>query len=85
MATSSIDYPDDPGCPLPYAFPEDPLCDDGVDNDQNGMTDFDDPKCSPNWPYWEISPCGMGAELALLLPLFAIRRRQPDALIGGEA
>ena len=69
------DFPDDPGCPFSWATPEDPQCDDGADNDQNGLTDFADPKCQANWPYWEKPVCGLGAELALLLPLLAAWRR----------
>lgn len=70
------DFPADPGCPLPYAHPENPGCNDGADNDLDGLTDFDDPECTTNWPYWEKSPCGLGAELALALPLVAIWRRR---------
>ena len=67
---------DDPGCPLPAATPEDPNCDDGEDNDGNGLTDFDDPTCTAAFPYGELEPCGLGAELAvLLLPLWWLRRR----------
>ena len=74
------DYPDDPGCPFSYATIENPQCDDGVDNDANGLVDRDDPKCqNPSWPYWEQTPtCGLGAELALLMPLLGLaasRRR----------
>jgi hypothetical protein len=74
---------DDPGCPFPYAEPEDPACDDGLDNDGDGLVDFDDPTCDPGWPYWEVLPsppvCGLGAEIAALLPLLAwlrARRRR---------
>jgi CSLREA domain-containing protein len=67
-----IDYPEDPGCPFSYATIENPQCDDGVDNDQNGFTDFADAKCQPSWPYWEKRPCGLGVELALVLPLLAL-------------
>jgi len=62
--------PPDPGCPVPYAPIENPECDDGIDNDGNGLVDFADPKCSRGWPYWETAPsCGIGAELAGVLPL----------------
>lgn len=69
---------DDPGCPFPSTFPEDPICDDGIDNDGDGLIDFDDPVCSLSWPYWEKTPgCGLGFELAFLLPLLtALRRRR---------
>ncbi len=70
------DYPADPGCPFSWATIENPQCDDGIDNDQNGFTDFADSKCQPNWPYWEMSPCGLGAELVLVLPLLASWRRR---------
>jgi hypothetical protein len=63
------DFPEDRGCDGPTdvseraetgsRFP----CDDGVDNDANGLVDLDDPKCqNPNSPYWEQTPaCGLGA------------------------
>jgi beta-glucosidase len=76
-----IDYPDDPGCPFSDATIENPQCDDGVDNDGNGFTDFADSKCQPSWPYWETPPCGLGAELALVLPLISLaasRRRRAN-------
>jgi hypothetical protein len=66
----------DPGCPVPEASPEDPLCDNDVDDDGDGLVDFDDPTCHPVWPYWESSPCGVGFELAALLPLVMRRWRR---------
>lgn len=67
----------DPGCPFPYASIENPQCDDGIDNDGNGFTDFADSKCQPDWPYWETPPpCGLGAELALALPLISLAARR---------
>jgi len=76
----------DPGCPFPIASPENPACDDGVDNDGDGLVDFDDPVCQPSWPYWEAPPptsafqvppvCGVGAELALVMPLIGRLRRR---------
>ncbi len=64
---------------------ENPLCDDGVDNDGDGKIDWDggpgaatpDPECSGK-PYSDVekSGCGIGAELALLAPLYARMRRK---------
>jgi hypothetical protein len=71
------DYPNDPGCPALYATPENPPCDDGIDNNGDGLFDLDDPNCSASWPYWEVSPCGLGAELApVLAGLHLLRRRR---------
>jgi hypothetical protein len=78
-ADGFVDAPDDPGCPFSYATIENPQCDDGADNDGNGVTDFADSKCTPAWPYWETPPCGLGAELALVMPLLGLvasRRRR---------
>jgi hypothetical protein len=62
---------DDPGCPAPNASPEDPQCDNGVDDNGDGAIDWLDPNCQASWPYWEATPpCGLGAELVLLLALF---------------
>jgi hypothetical protein len=50
-------------------------CSDGLDNDGDGLTDYpEDPDCQRAFDYTE-SPvaCGLGFELALLLPL--VRRR----------
>jgi hypothetical protein len=87
----------DPGCNDPTSSTESPQCQDGVHNDGDEMMDYDgglsvlgyqateaDPQCVgkpwrnseapyPRPPY----PCGLGAELALLLPpLLWMRRRQ---------
>jgi len=70
------DYPADPGCPFPLGSPENPACDDGIDNDSDGAIDFADPTCLRVWPYWETVPCGVGSELALVLPLLAAARRR---------
>jgi len=63
---------------LPFLLPateEPPACSDGIDAD--GLVDADDPSCSdPSWPYWEVAPCGLGAELALLLPALGRLRRR---------
>ena len=81
----------DPGCENPTWSTESPPCQDGIDNDGNGMMDYDgglsalgyvalepDPGCDgkPSQGV-ELPPCGLGAELALLLPpLLWLRRRR---------
>ena len=46
-----------------------PACDDGVDNDGDGLIDFPaDPQCKASWYNSESESCGLGAELALVLP-----------------
>jgi 6-phosphogluconolactonase (cycloisomerase 2 family) len=67
---------------------ESPRCDDGIDNDGDGAIDWDggpggakpDPQCS-GAPYSdkEAAGCGIGAELALLAPLYARLRRKRTA------
>ncbi len=77
-----VDYPNDPGCAQAIDFLEDPACQDGDDNDSDGKIDFDgglsalgyvaaepDPQCAYGWQMRERTSCGLGAELALLLPL----------------
>ncbi|MCP5055786.1 MAG: PEP-CTERM sorting domain-containing protein [bacterium] len=75
----------DPGCFNAGYFTESPQCQDGIDNDGDGKMDYDaglsangyadpagpNPYCvgSP-WRIFETPPtCGLGAELALLIPL----------------
>jgi len=88
-----IDWPDDPGCFELIFAEEDPACDDDLDNDGDGLIDWDggssggdpDPQCVDKpWLNREAVyprrsyPCGLGAELALLLPplmWFSWRRR----------
>jgi hypothetical protein len=78
------DDPADTGCADEFDLSElTPLkqCDDGADNDGDTKTDYpDDPHCYGPLDNLERKPrnCGLGFELALLLPLlrvFAPRRR----------
>ena len=72
---------------------ESPQCQDGIDNDSDGKIDYDgglaalgyiaaepDPFCAGSpWQIMEALPaCGLGAELALLLPplMWMWRRRR---------
>jgi hypothetical protein len=73
----------DPGCFNPYWFTESPQCQDGINNDPtlDDLIDYDaglsvdgsadpagpDPKCVGQ-PWKNTERCGLGAELALLLP-----------------
>jgi hypothetical protein len=85
----------DPGCLHPGSPREDPGCQDGVDNDQDGGVDYDaglsangtadpggaDPRCAGQpWAGESSKRCGLGFELALLLPaLLRLRpRRRTD-------
>ena len=80
-----VDYPEDPGCRNPDSSLEDPQCQDGINNDpaEDAGLDFDgglsalgyaagapDPECSVSWKKAEAKGrrCGLGFELALLLP-----------------
>jgi hypothetical protein len=81
---SFVDQPADPGCADEFDLSElNPLkqCDDGADNDGDAAIDHpDDPHCSSPLDNKEKQhkSCGLGFELALLLPLlrvFAPRRR----------
>lgn len=78
-----VDYPDDPGCYHPASDREDPACQDGADNDGDGSIDFDggasanegvpiasaDANCVAPWGLSESASCGLGVELALLMPI----------------
>jgi formylglycine-generating enzyme required for sulfatase activity len=86
----ALDYPADIGCKNPTWSTENPQCADGIDNADNDdppLADWDgagmgdpDPQCSAPWEKSEAPssrPCGLGAELALLLPplMWFLRRR----------
>jgi hypothetical protein len=79
----------DLGCRSTVAATENPQCQDGVDNDGATGMDFDggasrnggvplavrDPQCSYAWQARERAGCGLGFELALLVPALARLRR----------
>jgi hypothetical protein len=86
-----IDYGGDPGCAAPASSTESPVCQDGLDNDGDGAFDFDggasanggvalgpaDPQCAAATGSREAPwkrRCGIGFELALLLPPLMRRR-----------
>ncbi len=85
----ATDFPDDVGCAGPLSALENPQCQDGIDNDGDSLVDWDgggvgspDPQCVDRpWRNLEAgSYCGLGFELALLLPpLVALRRRRGRA------
>ncbi len=72
---------DDPGCRNPSWTLENPACDNDLDDDNDGRIDWDggsggglpDPQCADGpWRNKEsASSCGLGAELALVVPLLA--------------
>jgi hypothetical protein len=84
-ADGLVDWPDDPGCRDLQWLYEDPQCDDGLDNDGDGKIDWDggpaagtaDPQCTSAWRNIEapVHACGVGFELAALVPLLARLRR----------
>lgn len=73
------DWPADPGCYNAFGTSESPACDDDQDNDGDGLVDLADPECTQSWYASEhASSCGLGFELALLVPLLQrLRRRAP--------
>jgi hypothetical protein len=79
----------DPGC-ANGSHVEAPPCNDGIDNDGDGKIDFDggavanhgvplgqpDPQCNGHaWANESASACGLGMEVALLLPAIEAARR----------
>ena len=66
-----VDWGHDPGCGRRAFGIENPECQDGIDNDGDGAIDHpDDPHCyGPSDDREERTGCGLGYELALLLPL----------------
>jgi hypothetical protein len=69
--------PGDPGCRNPDWHTESPECDDGIDNDDDGAIDTLDTTCGNAWQISETptAGCGIGAELALLVPPLLWLRR----------
>ena len=64
-----------------------PACSDGVDNDADGFADYGaDAQCSGDPRHWnELGACGLGFELALLLPaLGALRARRARQAVAGD-
>jgi uncharacterized membrane protein len=53
-----------------------PACDDGLDNDADGLVDMADPQCTspPHITEHRSPACGLGFELAIALPLLAMTR-----------
>lgn len=88
----ATDFPEDPGC-RDESSNESPACDDGIDNDGDGGVDWDgaglgaaDPDCrGVAWRGRERPrACGLGFELALLLPVLASFRRHRRTELGDD-
>lgn len=89
-----VDGSGDLGCQGPTSVTESPQCQDGLNNDNQAGIDFDggasvnggvpsgdpDPQCvGKPWLDREIAACGLGAEMAFVMPLVALaasRRRR---------
>lgn len=65
-----FDHPEDPGCAMPEWPIENPRCSDGLDDDGDGLVDHGaDPQClGPHSLREDLVTCGLGFELALVLP-----------------
>ena len=85
-----VDYRADPGCLDAASNLENPACNDGIDNDSDGKIDWDggpgmaapDPECAVAYRNKETpnpTTCGLGAELALVMPLRVIHKRVGEA------
>ena len=78
-----VDFPADPGCFDGAWSLENPRCDDDLDNDGDGKIDWDggsgggtpDPQCATAYKKKETA-CGLGFELAIVVPVLAILRRR---------
>jgi uncharacterized membrane protein len=79
------DFPLDPGCKNALGTKENPACDNDLDDDNDGKVDWDggsgaatpDPQCvGKPFRTKETSGCGLGFELALVVPLLARLRRR---------
>jgi hypothetical protein len=79
------DHPADPGCFNASFDLEAPQCDDDLDNDGDGTIDWNggpggapaDPHCTKPFRNSETpAPCGLGFELAVVLPPLALWRRR---------
>jgi hypothetical protein len=72
--------------------PPTPECTDGIDNDGDGLIDLDDHHCGSTDDPSELPPplphvnagmgCGLGPELAGLIPLVAMARRLRQRKVG---
>jgi len=82
-ADGDVDHPDDPGCLGALGYREGPECDNGLDDDGDGLVDWDggpggtpDAQCAGNPQRLTERPgCGLGFELAFLLPWLQLARR----------